>query len=113
MGTIQLPISPEEMRSFLAPENLAQLSLVPATKFVLPNGTNTCCEEIGSVIYMGIRTKSGEIEIHMLVNMADKSVEVKQDQVSIEEWLGLWVCFLNSIIYDMGAVVSDLSNMNF
>lgn len=84
---IEVPDSVEEMRSFLEPENLLKLHLrFPATDFDIP-GIGECCMEELKVTHL-------EEDKRLFVELDELFAWVSREDVSLAEWLGLWVSVL-------------------
>jgi hypothetical protein len=85
---IELPTTPEEMQTFLSPENLNRNHLpFPASDFNLP-GIGECCGEELAVSY------SEEDERLFVRSYSGVVAAIKRSDVRLGEWLGLWLIAL-------------------
>ena len=85
---IDVPDSVEKMRSFVKPENLLRMHLpFPASDFDIP-GIGSCCEEELKVTY------SSEDKRLFVELDESKCAWVGREDVSLAEWLGLWLIVL-------------------
>lgn len=84
---IEVSNSVEEMRSFLKPENLLKLHLrFPATDFNIP-GIGSCCME-------ELKVTHSDEDKRLFVELDKLFAWVAREDVSLYEWLGLWILVL-------------------
>ncbi|WP_341531959.1 hypothetical protein WKK05_40425 (plasmid) [Nostoc sp. UHCC 0302] len=85
---IELPSTPEEMRTFLSPENLNRNHLpFPAADFNLPGIGEYCGEELAVSF-------SSEDERLFVRSYSGVVAAIKRENVLLREWFGLWLIAL-------------------